>query len=396
MLVEEAEMETSSSSGSSEWSSNNSFISSSDDDNEEFNDILDDAVATLAAANPDQASTKKRPTIIYVPVRICDIADDDFSYAYFRFRKTHLQEVANKLWPRLSPYLSGTKEHIQFGGSKRYSAPFETLFLMVLFRFSRPRRIRNEMEEYFGFGKSKISAGILTMVSALHSLAVKYLDNPAIHRDRMPYYAAKIHEKCGLVDSVWGFIDGTRRKICRPSYFQKQAYSGHKRSHGIKFQSVVTPDGLFALMFGPIMGNRHDSYMLAKSELIPKLREFMPDVADPPAPAVFSLYGDPAYPQSEYIFGGYRNPRAGSPEAQWNTEMSKVREVVEWGFANIVANWAFLNFKPAMMIFKSPVAKFYIVGAFLANLRTCFYGNQTMAYFDANALTLDEYLALID
>jgi hypothetical protein len=49
-----------------------------------------------------------------------------------------------------------------------------------------------------------------------------------------------------------------------------------------------------------------------------------------------------------------------------------------------------------MMIFKSPVAKVYIVGAFLVNLRTCFYGNQTMAYFDANALTLDEYLALID
>jgi nuclease HARBI1 len=221
----------------------------------------------------------------------------------------------------------------------------------------------------------------------------------------MPYYAALIHGKCGLVDSVWGFIDGTLRKICRPTYFQKQAYSEHKRSHGIKFQSVVTPDGLFALMFGPIMGNRHDSYMLAKSELIPKLTEFMPQENDPvplhenapPPPLVFSLYGDPAYPQSGYIFGGYRNPRAGSsPEAQWNTEMSKVREVVEWGFANIIANWAFLNFKPAMMIFKSPIAKYYIVGAFLANLRTCFYGNQTMAYFGADAMSLDEYLSLID
>ncbi len=74
--------------------------------------------------------------------------------------------------------------------------------------------------------------------------------------------------------------------------------------------------------------------------------------------------------------------------------MLKVREVVEWGFANIVAKWAFL--KPAMMIFRSPIAKFYIVGAFLANLRTCFYGNQTMTYLNANLLTLDEYLALID
>jgi hypothetical protein len=109
------------------------------------------------------------------------------------------------------------------------------------------------MEDFFGFGKSKLSAGILTMVNALHSLSLRYLDSPSIYRGRMPYYAALIHQKCGLVDSVWGFIDGTLRKICRPTYFQKQAYSGHKRSHGIKFQSVVTPDGLFALMFGPIM-----------------------------------------------------------------------------------------------------------------------------------------------
>jgi nuclease HARBI1 len=260
------------------------------------------------------------------------------------------------------------------------------------------------MEDYFGCGKSKISAGILAMVNALCSLARCYLDNPIIYRDRMPYYAALIHAKCGLADSVWGFIDGTLRKICRPTYFQKQAYSGHKRSHGIKFQSVVTPDGLFALMYGPIMGNRHDSYMLAKSEFIQKLRAFMPQENDPvplgghvaPPPVVFSLYGDPAYPQSGYIFGGYRNPAAGSVQAQWNTEMSKVREVVEWGFAYIIANWSFLNFKPSMMILKSPIAQYYIVGAFLTNLRTCFYGNQTMAYFGADAMSLDEYLALID
>ena len=67
------------------------------------------------------------------------------------------------------------------------------------------------------------------------------------------------------------FIDGTFQKTCRPSYFQRLAYSGHKQCHGIKFQSVVTPDGLYAHFYGPIAGNRHDASLLNFSNLLPKL-----------------------------------------------------------------------------------------------------------------------------
>ena len=31
----------------------------------------------------------------------------------------------------------------------------------------------------------------------------------------------------------------------------------------------------------------------------------------------YSLYGDPAYPQSVHIFGGYKNPADGSAHAHW-------------------------------------------------------------------------------
>ncbi len=34
----------------------------------------------------------------------------------------------------------------------------------------------------------------------------------------------------------------------------------------------------------------------------------------------YSLYGDPAYPQSAYVYGGYRNPQPGTPAAAWNTQ----------------------------------------------------------------------------
>ncbi len=60
---------------------------------------------------------------------------------------------------------------------------------------------------------------------------------------------------------------------------------------------------------------------------------------------IYSLYGDSAYPQSLYVFGGYRNPHPGSDQALWNTEMLNAREVVEWGFSNLILNWTFLDFK---------------------------------------------------
>jgi nuclease HARBI1 len=308
------------------------------------------------------------------------------------------------LWPRIEQFLCGEKRSVVFSNGN-YSAPYETLLLMVLFRMSRPRRLRKEMESFFGYNKSKISCGIRYMVDAWHSVAVKYLDNPQIFQHRMlPYYAQLIFEKSGLVKTVWGFIDGTLRKICRPTYSQKFMYSGHKRAHGLKFQSVVLPEGLFGCMYGPVCGNRHDSYMLTISELSDKLKLFMPDKdaqadenAGAPRPTVYSLYGDPAYPQSQYIFGGFRNPAAGTLEARWNTEMSKVREVVEWGLANLIANWSFLDFKAGMRIFKSPVSKYYVLAAFLCNLRTCYYGNQITENFDCNqTLSIDQYLALVD
>ena len=124
-----------------------------------------------------------------------------------------------------------------------YLAPYESLFLMDLFRFSRSRCIRPKMESYFGFRRSKILAGVKEMVIALYYVAKPDLESHQIFKVRMDCYAEKIANKCGwLLNTVWGFfINQTLRKTCCPSYFQKLLYSGgHKRAHGIKFQSVFT------------------------------------------------------------------------------------------------------------------------------------------------------------
>jgi hypothetical protein len=75
--------------------------------------------------------------------------------------------------------------------------------------------------------------------------------------------------------------------------------------------------------------------------------------------------------------------------------MSKVRECVEWGFGDIVRYWSFLDFKASMKIFQSPVAKYYVIAAFLNNLWTAYHGNETSAYFDCEPMRITEYLGLV-
>ncbi|CAH3170271.1 unnamed protein product [Porites evermanni] len=87
-------------------------------------------------------------------------------------------------------------------------------------------------------------------------------------------FSQVIHEKGAPLNQCWGFIDGTPRPMARPTRNQKIMYSGHKRTHCIKFQSVQAPNGLIAHLFGPIEGKRHDAFMLGVSGLADKLRRF--------------------------------------------------------------------------------------------------------------------------
>ena len=71
---------------------------------------------------------------------IQDLSEDD-ELSHFRFHKIHLQEVADKLWPRLQCFLRGHRGSIKVNNGT-YSLPYETLCLLVQYRLSRPRCIR--------------------------------------------------------------------------------------------------------------------------------------------------------------------------------------------------------------------------------------------------------------
>jgi hypothetical protein len=163
-------------------SSSSSSSDSSDSDSEDEELILDAFFLASHNANTiacELTRTIEHPNIIWRRkggLTIDELSLDD-ALTHFRFRKVHLQEVSDKLWPRLLCYLDGEKNKILFGEG-HFSAPYETLLLLVLYRLARPTRLRRDMEGFFGYRRTKISAGIKAMVGAMYKLQCSTLTIP--------------------------------------------------------------------------------------------------------------------------------------------------------------------------------------------------------------------------
>ena len=262
---------------------------------------------------------------------------------------------------------------------------------IVLRRLAYPNRLC-DLESLFGRPKSSISLIVNETVGRLwytHRHRLTSLDVPWLRQDTLQDYADRIHAKGAPLRNSFGFIDGTVRPICRPIQHQRVCYNGHKRLHALKFQSVVTPNGLIANMYGPMEGRRHDSALLRESGLMEQLdaRRLLDRHGDP-----FALYVDPAYPLRPYLLCPFGGANIGHDEQEFNCKMLSVRECVEWQFGMILQLFAFLDFRKNLKVLLSPVAEIYLVGGLLTNCHTCLYGSQTCTYFNMDLPLLEAYL----
>jgi hypothetical protein len=57
--------------------------------------------------------------------------------------------------------------------------------------------------------------------------------------------------------------------------YYKDNRNGHKRVHGLKFQSIVIPNGLISHLYGPIERRRHDAGMLRESNVLAQMANHM-------------------------------------------------------------------------------------------------------------------------
>ena len=306
----------------------------------------------------------------------------------FRFAKPDIARLLNCLqWPRF------------FELPNKMVFTSELCLLMVLYRFHFPSTL-TQVEILFGVPSSScsyiISHGI-TMLYAKFGNRLNYFDHEMVLR-RLQDYQDSINTKSrGAVEKCFGFIDGTVHQVCRPrtkrrfaqiqnsNNIQRALYSGHKRHHGVKFQSIILPDGMIAMMFGPIEGRRHDITLLKLSKLDERMRLLPPDSY---------VYGDQAYPARPWLLSPYRGQNKTHAMRRWNRAMRTCRISVEHGFKIITTLWAHLKYVPAQRMFQSAIAKQYVVCAALANLHNCIYPNQISQHYGMLPMTLEEYCAM--
>ena len=227
---------------------------------------------------------------------------------------------------------------------------------------------------------------VLDYVYNIHNHRLTQWGQPMLQADKLQKYADKIHQKGAPLDNCFGFIDGTLREIARPQINQRIVYNGHKRVHGIKFQSVALPNGMIANLNGPYEGRKHDSTMLYESNLMQDLQQIAWYNGHP-----LCIYGDPAYPLRLHIQAPYRSANITANQHAFNKAMSEVRVSVEWLFGQITNYFKFIDFKKLQKIGLSPVGKIYIVCALLQNAHTCLYGNMVSEYFEIDPPSLQEY-----
>lgn len=94
-----------------------------------------------------------------------------------------------------------------------------------------------------------------------------------------------------------------------------------------------------------VEGKRHDSRMLAESNLLQNLENH----AFSPTGEPMCLYGDPAYPLRLQLQAPFREVQLTTEMVAYNKSMSSVRVSVEWIFGDIVNYFKFMDFEEKIL-----------------------------------------------
>ncbi|XP_075530067.1 uncharacterized protein LOC142563397 [Dermacentor variabilis] len=295
-----------------------------------------------------------------------DAMDSTLFYRSFRFEKSDLDDL-----------LTGLLIPEEVESAQRVRVPGREALCMTLRRLACPSLLC-DLEVFFSRHSSVISSVVSKVLSHIEYYFGHLLADLTEHRwlnlQNLKLFSQAIHRKGAPLKNCWGFVDGTARRICRPSVGQQDHFSGHKRHHVQKYQAVMCPNGLICQMDGPFHGRRHDAGILKKTALYRNLEKVAQGHE-------YVIYGDPAYPLRPLLLKPFGGASLQPYEAHFNKRMSTVRQAVEWGFGNVAADFAFVDFHENQRMTQQRVGRMYKVATLLSKCRTYMYGSQVSTYF---------------
>ncbi len=178
--------------------------------------------------------------------------------------------------------------------------------------------------------------------------------------------------------------------------------SGYLRSHGLKYQTVLLPNGLFTGVFGSSISH-NDLGVLNMSRLTRYLEDILfPDYAMPGG-LLPALYGDAIFMNVNYSTILAKYDFIGNVEVDYlikrlNHRMSGIRQSIELMYGAFFNLFSLFESKRHFKIFRDATSAYRlgVIGFFILNCYTCLNGSACNSIFDSFAPTIQEYLPLDD
>lgn len=347
------------------------------------------------------------PVVPKVDTTIESFTDSEIRQ-YFRFNsQSQLKRIY--IGFRFPPKFHSSQGHV-FRGQK--------VFLVGIYRLRYP----NLLNDYtwitlFGLRPQQVSMCFKLFTEfILHHWGYLIFDHFNYWLPHLPYFAEKIRLKANSLGcqflpashvngfNIFGFIDNTTIETCRPGggpaasgtnaprhdyLIQRAFYNGWKKHHGIKFQSVILPNGMDFNIYGPVSLRHSDLYTLGESNINAIISNLQAGNN-----LQYSIYGDSAYMlindshlRCKHSYDGL------TPLHQIeNSSMSSCREAIEWNFGSAKTLWAYLQYAPGLKLRKSAIGDAFSVAAILRNAHNCFNGSNTCKHFNCIPPSFEDWI----
>ena len=259
---------------------------------------------------------------------------------------------------------------------------------MLLQRLAYPSRL-SDIYMQFGWERTRFSRITRATAAALYDRWKHLLrfDPSRLTPEKLGYFGHVMKEKGCPLDVVVAIIDGTLRRVARPVRNQRILYNGWKRVHALKFHALITPDGIAVHVYGPVEGRRHDETLYKLSGLEKMLDKHFYDTEG----RNLFVFGDPAYGTGNHLMSPFKGALVTDAQRRWNTQMSRIREPVEWLFGEVSRQFQYLNYSQNQKALLSPCGLYYLVAILLCNAHTILHYPQIPRYFHCPPPTLREY-----
>jgi hypothetical protein len=310
-----------------------------------------------------------------------DLIDEKRFVQLFRFTHSQMDRVV------LALISAGVPEVIKT--CERDACSLMQGLCMLCMKFAWPTRL-GTMVRLFRSSTARMSRVICQLRRILYEKFSRSLQSPrTLTIQELKRFGCAIWKRSGVCTHTFGFIDGTVRPISKPGFFQQAVYNGKDRVHALKYQAVVTPDGMFLQLCGPWPGSRHDMHMLNQS----RLKEYIQSLPRDESGRPFVVYADQGYAEwPGVIETPFFDGAVNAMHEIHNQAMASSRIAVEWAFGDLVSQWASLDMKRLQQLLgRRKIGQVYLVSGLLSNFLNCFQPNKCAQYFGVEPPSVEVY-----